>query len=221
MLNKSEIDINLIKEIYEKDKETAAKYHFSKCKKDKCFGIYHQANYGRKPRGITPEADEYFSFRFSFSCSVCRLRFTCESVRFLGRKVYVAFFIMIILYPQVEEIQKKLIQLPPRTLSAITVKRWFSWWDIIIPKSPIWKTLVGFLVANVDNLFLPIFLMQNFIQEYSDFNKSLLMMLKFISPISVPANYPPFDCSLSWNQNFTQKMKVLKSEESSYVEPPD
>lgn len=125
------------------------------------------------------------------------------------------------LYPQAEEIQKELIQLPPQTLSPLTVQRWFLWWDVVIPKSPIWKMLVGFLIANVENLFLPIFLMEIFIQEHSDFKKSLLVMLEFISPMSIPANYPHSDYSLSWNQNFTQKMKVLKSKKSPYVEPPD
>lgn len=221
LLNKSEIDINFIIELYETDKKTAAKYYLSKCKNNKCSGIYHQSNYGRKPRGISPKADEYFSFRFSFSCSLCRLRFTCESVRFLGRKVYVAFFIMVILYPQVEEIQKKLIQLPPQTLSPLTVQRWISWWSSTIPKSSIWKTLVGLLIANIENLFLPIFLMQVFIQEHSDFNKSLFNMLEFISPISIPANYPHSDSSLSWKQNFTQKMKILKLGNLPYIKRSD
>lgn len=221
MHSKTEIDINFIKQLYEKDKATAAKYHFSKCRNDKCSGIYHQSNYGRKPRGISLEADEYFTVRFSFSCSLCRRRFTCESIRFLGRKVYVAFFIMIILYPPAEKIQNDLIQLPPQTLSPITIQRWISWWDKTIPKSPVWKRLVGLVLANIENIFLPIFLMELFLKEYFDFKKSLLNMLEFISPISIPANYPPSDYTLLWNENYTQKMKVLKLKNSPYIERSD
>jgi len=219
--SKTEIDINFIKQLYDKDKVTAAKYHFSKCRNDNCSGIYHQSNYKRKPRGISLEADEYFAVRFSFSCSLCRVRFTCESARFLGRKVYVAFFIMIILYPPFEEIHQDLIQLPPHTLSPITIQRWVSWWDKTIQESPVWKTLVGLLIANLENIFLPIFLMGLFIKEYFDFKKSLFYMLEFISPISIPANYPPSDYALLRNETHTHKMKVLKLINSPYIERSD
>jgi hypothetical protein len=131
-----------MKDLYKKDKEIAARYHFSNCNKNECPGIYHQSNYERKARGAHSEAEKYFRIRFSFSCSFCRLRFTCESVRFLGRRVYAAYFIMIILYPPAEEIQKELVNLPPQSLSILTVQRWILWWDLIIPKSPVWKTLM-------------------------------------------------------------------------------
>lgn len=191
MLNKLEIDINLMKNLYETDKKIAERWHFSKCNKPGCSGVYHQSNYPRKPRGIPPEAEEYFALRFSFCCSKCSLRFTCESVRFLGRRIYAAYFIATMLYPPAEEIQKELIQLPPQTLAIVTVQRWILWWDLIIPKSPVWKTLAGLILANVEKLFLLIFLMDLFIKEFFCFKKSLLNMLEFISPISIPANYPP------------------------------
>jgi hypothetical protein len=128
---------------------------------------------------------------------------------------------MIILYPPAEKIQNDLIQLPPQTLSPITIQRWISWWDKTIPKSPVWKTLVGLVLANIENIFLPIFLMELFLKEYFDFKKSLLNMLEFISPISIPANYPPSDYTLLWNENYTQKMKVLKLKNSPYIERSD
>src|ERR1700733_11642042 len=57
-----------------------------------CGGMLHSACYPRKPRGrpcrLGPEHDR----RFSFCCAVdgCRSRATPPSLRFLGRKVYLA-----------------------------------------------------------------------------------------------------------------------------------
>jgi hypothetical protein len=221
MLDKAELDINFIKSLYEKDKQIANKYHFSKCQYKLCKGVYHSAPYPRKPRGIRPEAEEFYSSRFSFCCSRCRLRFTPESIRFLGRKIYVAFFIMLMLYPPAETIQQNLIKLPPKSLAPITLRRWFLWWHIIVPKSSIWKKLVGLLLANIENVFLPIFLMDQFTREHCDLKKSLFAMLEFISPISIPANYPSFDYSILWNQEFTQRMLVQKIGNLPYIKRSD
>lgn len=221
MLGTVELDINFIKSLYEKDKENAKKYHFSKCRHELCNGIYHSSSYPRKPRGIQVEAEEFYSSRFSFCCSRCRRRFTPESIRFLGRKVYIAFFIMLMLYPPVKNIHQQFIELPPKSLAPITLRRWFLWWDATIPKSPVWKKLVGLLLANIENVFLPIFLIEQFIQEHLDFKKSLLAMLEFISPISTPALYPPSDYSISWNQEFTQRMLVQKIGNLPYIKSSD
>lgn len=221
MLVQPNVDINFIKYLYEKDKEIAGKYHFAKCQHKSCKGIYHSSSYPRKPRGIQAEAEEFYSSRFSFCCSRCSLRFTPESIRFLGRKVYVAFFIMLMLYPSVENIQQQLIDLPPKSLAPITLRRWFLWWHVTIPKSSIWKKLVGLLLANIEKVFLPIFLIEQFTQEHCDFKKSLLATLEFISPISIPAFYPPSDYSISWNQEFTQRMLVQKIGNLPYIKRSD
>ena len=63
-----------------------------------CGGRLHSARYPRKPRGRTcrlgPEHDQ----RFSFCCAVegCRGRETPASVRFLGRRVYLAAIVVLI-----------------------------------------------------------------------------------------------------------------------------
>jgi hypothetical protein len=207
--------------LYEEDKQTAIKFYRSKCQHADCDGIYHTANYPRKPRGIPAYAEEFFAFIFSFCCSICGQRFTPESVRFLGRRVYAAFFIMTTLYPPAEELQEKLLELPPKTLAPITHRRWIIWWDSIIPKSPIWKKLAGLLPANLENQFLPIFIIQQFIQKYSVFKNSIFAMLKFISPMSIPANYPTSDRSILWNDYFTQKMLLQKLKVLPYLKRSD
>src|SRR5271166_5967880 len=63
-----------------------------------CGGRRHMARYARKPRGrpcrLGPEHDQ----RFSFCCAVdgCRSRATPPSLRFLGRRVYVATIVVLI-----------------------------------------------------------------------------------------------------------------------------
>ncbi|MEI8137203.1 MAG: hypothetical protein WCH21_07765 [Bacteroidota bacterium] len=126
---------------------------------------------------------------------------------------------MMILYAN-EDLQKELVELPPRSIAPITFKRWTVWWDVIVQKSPTWKKLVGLLVANVENIFLPIFIVEQFIQDTIDFNKSIFSMLEFISPISFPPNYPS-ESYISWPKHFTHKMKLQKVKNTPYISRSD
>ena len=60
-----------------------------------CGGVLHKANFARKPRGCPIEARADFESRFSFCCSICRKRTTSVSVRFLGRRVYLALAVVL------------------------------------------------------------------------------------------------------------------------------
>ncbi len=57
-----------------------------------CSGALHRAPFRRKPRGIPAGLGEDYCVRCSFCCVVdgCRKRLTPASLRFLGRKVYLA-----------------------------------------------------------------------------------------------------------------------------------
>jgi hypothetical protein len=63
-----------------------------------CGGTLHSACYPRKPRGrpcrLGPERDR----RFNFCCAIdgCRSRATPPSLRFLGRKVYLAAIVVLV-----------------------------------------------------------------------------------------------------------------------------
>ncbi len=64
-----------------------------------CGGVLHAAPYPRKPRGqLAGLTDPLHTTRFSFCCAVdgCRQRSTPPSVRFLGRKVWLAAIVVII-----------------------------------------------------------------------------------------------------------------------------
>ena len=73
------------------DRELAALTQAGGCA---CAGRLHCADYPRKPRGVATEWRAGFERRFSFCCSVCRKRTTAESVRFLGRRVYLALVVV-------------------------------------------------------------------------------------------------------------------------------
>ncbi len=58
----------------------------------RCGGRLDRADYPRKPRGLPSAWEDAFSRRFSFCCANqgCRRRITPPSLRFFGRRVYVA-----------------------------------------------------------------------------------------------------------------------------------
>ena len=69
------------------DEDLAAQAQSAGCS---CGGALHSARYPRKPRGAPRELLEQYRSRLSFCCAACRRRTTPESVRYLGRRVYLA-----------------------------------------------------------------------------------------------------------------------------------
>lgn len=74
------------------DQELAQRSHAAGCA---CGGVLHCGNYPRKPRGCLIEVRFKFETRFSFCCNLCRKRTTSVSVRFLGRRVYLALAVVL------------------------------------------------------------------------------------------------------------------------------
>src|SRR5689334_17182449 len=64
----------------------------------RCGGALHSAQFARKPRGGPTGLSSDYDQRFSFCCAVdgCRKRTTPPSLRFLGRKVYLATVVTLI-----------------------------------------------------------------------------------------------------------------------------
>ena len=55
----------------------------------------HRDLYRRKPRGGPGDLGEAYRRRVSFTCSICDKRHTPGSVRFLGRRVYLAAVVVV------------------------------------------------------------------------------------------------------------------------------
>ena len=60
-----------------------------------CGSVLHSANYPRKPRGCPPAAHPDCNTRLSLCCAGCRKRMTPDSVRFLGRRVWLAIVLVL------------------------------------------------------------------------------------------------------------------------------
>ena len=109
-----------------------------------CGGILHSAVYPRKPRGIQSlqKPLDHYDCRFSFCCATdgCRKRCTPPSVRFLGRKVYLGVFVVLVNSLQHKLTRKRqsalveILNIPAKTLS-----RWRKWWRETFSSSRCWK----------------------------------------------------------------------------------
>ena len=125
----------------------------------RCGGPLHVGNYGRKPRGKSLPEDlaEAYATRFSFCCGDCRRRTTPPSVRFLGRRVYLAAVVTLataMRHGVTATRARKLgalIHVPRRTLA-----RWRTWWQEIFPQTHVWKTLCGVLSPPPASSDLPL-----------------------------------------------------------------
>ena len=118
------------------DRELAQQRQAAGCP---CGGALHKADYPRKPRGCPAEARPDCASRFSFCCNRCRKRATAQSVRFLGRRVYLA--LAVVLFPGRRAgqgtAQARLAQ--ALAVPARTVARWRQWWTQVFPTTPLWQ----------------------------------------------------------------------------------
>lgn len=144
-----------------------------------CGGKLHRANYKRKPRG-GPAWDR----RDSFCCAEegCRRRRTPASVRFLGRRVYVAFVVVLVaamkhgLKPErVRQIQEQL------GIDRRTLERWRRWWLGAFVEGGFWKAAKARLMPPVSESAMPLSLCERFGLERPD---GLTDLLSFLAPIT-------------------------------------
>ncbi|MBU2774344.1 hypothetical protein HMI48_10825 [Acidithiobacillus ferrooxidans] len=134
------------------DADLAARTQAGRCA---CGGALHRADYPRKPRGCLKAARAAYSSRFSFCCSCCRKRRTAPSVRFLGRRVYLALVVVLMasrLTARTPGTQTlcALIAVPRRTL-----QRWRSWWVQDFPLTRLWQAEVACILPSVSREDLP------------------------------------------------------------------
>lgn len=172
--------------LFQFDADLAATSRADGC--PRCGGVLHTANYPRKPRGAPPGLPAQYSERASFCCAVdgCRKRSTPPSLRFLGRKVYLAAMVVLIsamrcgLTPRrVSELAQSM-SVPRRTL-----ERWRRWWLEVFAGSPFWKAASARFMPPVDGEALPGSLLERF--SAADAGGRLIALLRFLSPMSTSA----------------------------------
>jgi hypothetical protein len=143
-------------------------------------GKLHRADYPRKPRGGPARWDK----RHSLCCADCRRRVTPASVRFFGRRFFVAPFFVLIC-----ALNYGLTAARVRRVSEIfgvdrrTLARWRQWWLEQVVRSAFWKEARVHLMPPPDATHLPGSLLQSFGRR----RDRLLKTLQFLAPLTVPS----------------------------------
>ncbi len=161
------------------DTDLATQMHATLCQ---CGGVLHRANYPRKPKACPEEVLEDFRSRWSFCCNLCRKRSTPMSVRFLGRRVYVALAVVVLAVKR-NKINAATTQagealgVPERTIA-----RWRQWWLQLFGDTALWQAQCGRFMPSVELTELPQSLVARFTGSA---HKAMGHLLRFLSPLSV------------------------------------
>jgi hypothetical protein len=159
------------------DAEFAAKTRQSRC--PECAGPLHVADFPRKPRGCPASVREEYSWRLSFTCGWCDARSTPASVRFLGRRLYVAMALMLVSPPAGSAAGALAEQL---SVPARTVRRWCSWWQKDFQRTAFWQSVRERFVSQVAAEALPQSLFARF--QGPTCRERLIQLLRFVCPLS-------------------------------------
>ncbi len=145
------------------------------CGFDGCDGRLHRADYPRKPRGVPERWESEFSRRISFCCAEreCRRRRTPPSVRFFGRRVYVA---MVVIACTANWATPQEARVPRRT-----VRRWCRYFRQQLVHSTFWQRARARLIPPVAEAELPGSLLERF--EGNDTTR-LHHALEFLAPLT-------------------------------------
>lgn len=144
------------------------------------------SNYPRRPRGGPPDLPEGYEKRFSFCCGRkgCRTRRTPPSVRFFGRRWYLAPVVVLVSALQYGVSRRRLATVRKwlgRQVCKRTVERWRRWWLEVFPASPTWEVKRGSFVPPVDVKRLPQSLLERF---QGDGRAQLVLTLRLVSPLT-------------------------------------
>jgi hypothetical protein len=153
-----------------------------------CGGRLHSANYLRKPRGTPGQLPEPERLRHSFCCDRdgCRKRVTPPSVRFLGRKVYLAAVILVISAMRQGPTPRRVRELSARFgADERTLARWQVFWRELFPQTHFWKVARARLEPVVKVVALPYSLVDAFLRRRVP-SSGWVQLLRFLAPITIP-----------------------------------
>ncbi len=161
------------------DQELAAELKAAGCA---CGGVLHRADYPRKPRGCLAEVRSQFQSRSSFCCNRCRKRSTSMSVRFLGRRVYVAMAVVLGSARRAEPNTTAARLAQTLAVPVRTLERWRRWWQGAFPLSALWRAACGRFLPPLVVERLPASLLERFVGAAAD---RLMRLLVFLTPLTV------------------------------------
>jgi hypothetical protein len=169
------------------DRDLSATARAARCWR--CGGALHSASYDRKPRGGPPLGQPGglgldYAERFSFCCAMdgCRKRTTPPSLRFLGRRVYLATVVTLISAMQLGTTPSRLARLSVVPgLDRRTLARWRAWWRSTFTDTPFAAVAKAAVATPIDITALPVSLLDRFAGDVSE---QLIALLRFLGPLT-------------------------------------
>ena len=145
-------------------------------------GVLHRANYPRKPKACPSEVLHDYQSRWSFCCHLCRRRSTPMSVRFLGRRVYVALAVVVLAVKRNKINAAITAVVETLGVPERTIARWRQWWLQSFCATALWQAQCGRFMPSVEITELPHSLMARFTGTA---HEAMVRLLRFLSPLSV------------------------------------
>ena len=149
-----------------------------------CSGALHSARFPRKPRGRPCRLGPEHDWRFSFCCAVdgCRTRAPPPSLRFLGRKVYLAVIVVLVSIMRHGITEQRVQELTEAVgVDRRTVERWRAWWRDSFTATPFRQIARAKLMPPIDQDRMPASLIERFAGSGGE---QLIALLRFIAPIT-------------------------------------
>jgi len=123
-----------------------------------------------------------YSSRLSFCCAVCRKRSTSLSVRFLGRRVYLALAVVLVSGSRTGSTPTGVRLGAELGVARQTLQRWQAWWIELFPLTPLWRATCARFMPSADVLGFPGTLLERFAGSPAN---SLMRLLVFLSPVTL------------------------------------
>jgi transposase-like protein len=150
----------------------------------RCGGKLHSADYTRKPRGVPADAREFYSRRLSLCCAkdTCRKRTIPPSLRFLGRRVYVAVTMLLVSVMVSGGTQAQLSELAREFgIDRRTIARWRDWWRTTFVATRLWQAAQASFSPPADEGRLPASMFERYLGGQL---RRLVSLLRFLKPIT-------------------------------------
>lgn len=161
------------------DRELAGELKAGGCS---CGGVLHCADYPRKPKGCPAQVRSQFQSRWSFCCNRCRKRSTSMSVRFLGRRVYLAVAVVVISARRAKSSASATQLAQALSVPVRTLERWRRWWQGQFPLTTLWREACGRFVPPVATERLPASALERFAGTPTQLMRHVLI---FLTPLTV------------------------------------
>ena len=150
-----------------------------------CSGPLHDAHYMRKPRGGPAKLPDEYSVRLSLCCGRegCRRRCLPPSCLFMGRRVYWSSVVLIVVTLR----QQRTCGFSARKVKKLfgithqTLLRWMAYFRDEFPRSRDWRSIRGWVSAQVVNDALPSSLIVHFMSSHENPQAGLIACLLFLA----------------------------------------